>query len=562
MSLATVAVRGAGVSLAGQLVRLLLQVGSLTVLARLLSPEDFGLVAMVTAITGVAELLRDFGLSSAAIQAKELSDDERTNLLWINTGIGLVCAIIAASSAPLFVSLYGNEKVGPIVLVLSSLFVVSAFNTQFWANLSRSLRFNALAVTGVTAQAVAVATSITMAVLGFGYWSIVGQQAALVITTCVMNVLQSGWWPGRYRRSVSVRRFFRFGGGVLGVQLLGYATNNVDNIALGAVWGAQPVGLYSRAFQLMMVPMQQINDTMARVTLPVLSRVHEDQRTYVRYVQGSQLIGCYFLATCFAMAAGMAHPLVLTLFGKPWEAVTPIFIAIAIGGMFRGIGQVSYWMFLSRGKTGEQLRLFLVTGPLMIVMLIAGLPWGPIGVAIGHSVGHLTYWLLSLWRAGKVVGVPRAPLFWQATRSIFVVSGPAGLAAAAGQLIVHTPLAQIGLGLAFTAAYLLIITRLLPTEHRNVMMILDRLGIRRRLRRSSATDPTHETSPGGSLVLLDSQPPEATQESNTSSSFALSMYPQDEVFGDRRPSGTYPGSQQDAHSPGTKRQAHNRPNER
>ncbi|KYH45862.1 hypothetical protein AZH51_09250 [Branchiibius sp. NY16-3462-2] len=506
-------------------------------------------MAMVTAITGVAELIRDFGLSSAAIQATELSDDERTNLLWINTGIGAACAVVVACSAPLLVALYGNPKVGPIVLVLAGLFVISGFNTQFWANLSRSLRFNALALTGITAQTVAVCTSITMALLGFGYWSIVGQQSALVITSCVMNVFQSRWRPGLYRRAVSVRRFFRFGGGVLGVQLLGYATNNVDSIALGAVWGAGLVGLYSRAYQLMMVPMQQINDTMARVTLPVLSRVHEQQAVYVRYIQGSQLIGCYFLATCFAMAAGMAHPLVLTLFGARWDAVTPIFIAIAIGGMFRGIGQVSYWMFLSRGKTGEQLRLFLVLGPLMVVLLLAGLPWGPIGVAIGHSVGHLTYWLVSLWRAGDVVGVPRAPLFWQATRSIFLVSGPAGLAAAGGQLVVASPLAQIGLGLVFSAAYLIAITTFSPTERRNVQMITDRLGLARLLRRGRSTGPAPEPQPApfDPLILLDPESPQTTQQTDPASQLALRVNTEGPITGDDAPHGTNRGSHHDGH---------------
>ena len=147
------------------MIRFALQLGSLTVLARLLSPQDFGVVAMVTAITNVMEIVRDSGLSSAAIQAKELNDAERTNLFWANTGIGTGCALVVTLSAPLIVRIYGTPVVGPIVLALAPLFIVSGVNTQFRAELSRSLRFKALAVTDIAAQAGSIAAAISLAAL-------------------------------------------------------------------------------------------------------------------------------------------------------------------------------------------------------------------------------------------------------------------------------------------------------------------------------------------------------------------------------------------------------------
>lgn len=469
--LGAVAARGAGITLGAQLVRFVLQFASLIVLARLLTPYEFGVVAMVTAITNVMEIIRDFGLSSAAIQAKELNNAERTNLFWVNTAIGTGCALFVTLGAPIVVRIYGTSVVGPIVLSLAWLFVLSGINTQFRAELSRSLRFKALALTDIAAQAGSIATAIMLAALGAGYWAIVGQQISLVVLTCVTNVLLCRWRPGLPSRSASIRRFFGFGGGVLGTQVIGYATNNLDSVSIGIYLGSGPLGLYSRAYQLLMVPLAQINNPITRVVLPILSRVQDDDELYARYVRKAQLVGCYLLASVFAIAAGVSGPLVTLLFGPKWSGIAPIFAALAVGGIFRGIGQISYWMYLSRGRSGEQLKLYLVARPVMIGMMIAGLPWGPVGVAIGHSIGFFLYWIVSLWSAGRCVGISTRPLFIQAIRTLVVMSVPAGGFAYLGSVLVHPAIASLSLGLVFGGTYLALIARLSPPERANLRLL-------------------------------------------------------------------------------------------
>lgn len=552
MSLATTAVRGAAVSLSGQFIRLLLQILSLVVLARLLSPRDFGLVAMVTAVTGVAELIRDFGLSSAAIQSKTLSDGERSNLLWVNTGIGLACSIVAVVAAPLFVKIYGTPAVEPIVYALAGLFVVSGFNTQYRADLSRHLRFNALAITDLTAQTLAVTTAIVMAAAGCGHWSIVGQQAVLVIVATSMNVLQCGWLPRLYQRDVSITRFFRFGGGVLGSQVLNYTTSNVDNVAIGAVWGAGPLGLYSRGYQLLLGPMQQVNDTMSRVVLPVLSRVHEDSAAFSRYAQGAQVLGCYFLATVFSVIAGVATPLVLIMFGASWAGVAPILVAIALGAVFRGQTQVPYWMFLSHGQTTSLLRMYLLMSPLMVALLLAGLPWGPVGVAVGHGIAYFVYWVVALWRGCVITGVSARLMFGQAVRSLLVVSGPAGLLAYVGTRAVHqSPIAQLAAGCGLAATYLLLVFTLSPTERTTLRRIL------RRFRRSSP--PSAAVATGEQLlaasVLHDVDAPEADEHSAPARDLTAPPRPSGETVGHNAPRSGRDSTAHDGERTKTQREA-------
>lgn len=471
------AARGALVTLVSQGGRFVLQFGSLIVMARLLDPAAFGLVAMVTSVMGVAELIRDFGLSSAAISAKELSDAERTNLFWANVGIGTACSAVALACAPLIARIYGDPRVESIVLALGWLMVVSGIITQFQAELSRSLRFKALATVDVAAQALGIAAAITAASLGAGYWALVAQQITLVLTMCVLTVGFCRWRPGWPDRRTSIRRFFRFGGGVLGTQVLGYATNNADNVALGAVWGAGSLGIYSRAYQLMMVPINQINDPMARIILPVLSRVREDRQTYQRYVEKAQLIGSWLLATAFSLAAGLAVPLVAVLFGPKWSAVVPVFMVLAVGAVFRGIGLATYWIFLSSGHPGAQLKMYLITRPCMIAVILAGLPWGAVGVAAGHSIAFVGYWVVSLSWAAKAAGLRVRPLFGQALRSVAFISLPTGALAYVGSRLVHQSVLQLLVGGGLAAAYLAVVFILFPRERREL------LGMGRRLRR-------------------------------------------------------------------------------
>ncbi|HEY3925027.1 MAG TPA: lipopolysaccharide biosynthesis protein [Acidothermaceae bacterium] len=469
--LGNAAARGTGITLAMQGVRFVLQFCSLVVLARLLTPSDFGIVAMVTAIVGIADILRDFGLSSAAIQAKTLNNAERSNLFWVNVGIGCVGAFVILLCTPLISRLYGEHKLAPIIFSLAWVLIISGVNTQFNAELSRSLRFKALAFADIGAQALGVAAAITVAALGGGYWAIVVQQIVVAVMTLTFNMAVCHWRPGLPRRSVSITRFFRFGGGVFGTQMINYATKNVDNIAIGAYWGAGPLGLYSRAYQLLMTPLAQINAPLTRVALPVLSRVQEDDVVYARYLKKAQLVGCYLTATVFAMCAALAHPLVAVLFGHKWLGVAPIFALLSIGGVFRSISQISYWIFLSRGKTGQQFKQYLVTRPFMIGIILAGLPWGPKGVAIGASIAYFLDWAISLWWVGRAAHVDSRMLFRNAFRSLFLVSAPCGVVAYLGTLLVSQPIAQLAVAGALAIAYVAVLIVMVPTVRDDAQMI-------------------------------------------------------------------------------------------
>jgi PST family polysaccharide transporter len=481
--LGRVAARGASVTLGAQGIRFVLQIGSLAVLSRLLTPAEVGLVAMVTAILGVAEIVRDFGLSAAAIQSPTLSLAERSNLFWLNLSIGAGCTVLALLGAPLLAGLYDEPQVVPIVVALAGLFLVSGANTQYRADLSRDLRFGALAVTDVAAQVLSVAVAITAAAHGLGAWAIVLQQVTFVVTTFVCNALQCRWAPRRPDRSVPMGRFLRFGAQLLGTNLMGFAVNNVDNVAIGAYSGATQLGLYSRAYQLLQVPLQQINAPLSRVVLPVLSRVQSDRDLFQHYFQRFQLAICYSLGLGFALLAGVAEPLVHLLLGPAWWAAAPILTVLAVGGVFKGIDSANYQVWVAKGLTGRLLTFYAITRPLMIATILAGLPWGPVGVATGHLVAAVAHWIVGLAYVCRLSGLERRPLFAQSVRTLALVIAPAGALARLGAGLPTGAPGQLACGLAFGLAWAALVAVTVPAVRRDVLPVVSAvLGVVRRTR--------------------------------------------------------------------------------
>jgi PST family polysaccharide transporter len=469
VGLGQVAARGAAVTIGAQGTRFVLQIASLAVISRFLTPAEVGLVAMVTAVLNVAEIIRDFGLSAAAIQAPTLSRAERSNLFWMNLAIGGACTLVAALSAPAIAHFYGQPDVIPIVLALSWLFVISGANTQYRADLSRDYRFAALAFTEIVAQALAAGVGIGLAITGAGSWAIVGQQITLVVATLVLNAVQCRWLPARPDRSVSVRRFLVFGSHLLGTNLMGFAVNNVDNIAIGASWGPTQLGLYSRAYQLVQVPLQQINAPLGRVVLPVLARVNEDAREFLRLFRRFQMAICLTLGLGFSLLAGLAAPVVRLLFGEEWMGVAPILAVLAIGGVFKGIDSANYQVWVAKGYTGSLLKVYMVSRPIMIVTILLGLPWGPVGVAMGHLVAAAGFWGFSLWYVCRLAGLEWGPLFAQTVRAMLLVIAPAGAIAHLVASQVVAPAAALAGGTAAACVWVLVVIACVGPLRRDVM---------------------------------------------------------------------------------------------
>ncbi|QEO10259.1 lipopolysaccharide biosynthesis protein [Protaetiibacter larvae] len=385
--LARKATRGTAVTAGGLWMKTLVQMASTVLLARLLAPSDFGLLAMVTAVVGAADLMRDFGLTGAVIQARAIGERGWASIMWLSLLLGTGFSVIVAALAPLLAWLYGEPRLIVLTLVIAPTLLINGLAMPLQARLQRELRFGALAQLDVVSMVVGVALSIGAALLGWGVWALVvlagaGQLYRLIALWVLVRPRF-----GRPRIGAEVKPLLSMGGSIFGVQLLNYAAKNLDNVIIGQQLGPTQLGFYSRAYALFLLPLQQLNGPLGRVALPVLSTLQDDPERYRRYIRGSLLVIGYLTLPAYAVAAALSGPLIELLLGPGWGPAALVFSLLAIAGMCHAIANVQGWLYITLGRAHRQFLYFLITKPVLVGGFILGVVWNGIyGVAAMYAI--------------------------------------------------------------------------------------------------------------------------------------------------------------------------------
>jgi O-antigen/teichoic acid export membrane protein len=386
-------IRGGLAKVGAQATTFSLRFGSLMVLAHLLDPKDFGLVGMVTAFTGILNLFRDFGLSAAAVQRLKVTEEQVSTLFWINLLVGAALTLLVIAMAPVIAAFYREPRLLWVTVILASGFIVNAAGVQHSALLQRQMRFTTMAGIDVLSLAISITVGIAMALRGYGYWSLVATALVptLVTTTCLW--LAAAWIPGKPRQGTGLRSMLRFGGTLTLNGIVVYIAYNLDKVLLGRWWGAQAVGLYGRAYTLINIPTENLNTAAGEVAFPALSRVQDDPVRLKRYfLKGYSLVLALTVPITIACAL-FANDLIPVVLGPKWHEAIPIFRLLSPTMLILAFINPLIWLVLSLGMVGRSLRVGLVYAPIVIAGCVAGLPYGPTGVAIGYST-VLTLWFI------------------------------------------------------------------------------------------------------------------------------------------------------------------------
>jgi O-antigen/teichoic acid export membrane protein len=376
----------------------LLKIGAIMALARLLSPKDFGLVGMVAAFTGVLSFLRDFGLSSAAVQRTTISEEHSSALFWINILIGALLWLIAVAMAPAIAAFYGEPRLFGITAVLALGILFNAAGTQHSALLERQMRWTTLAVISVVSLMVGTAIAIGGAEAGYGYWALVWMSIASPLAGTVGFWLTTGWVPGMPQRQAGIRSLVLFGVTITLSNFATYFAYNAEKVLIGRFWGADAIGIYGRAYQLANIPTEQLNSVVAQVAFSALSRLQDDPiRLKSYFLKGFSLMLGLALPITLACAL-FADELVFVVLGPEWKDAAAIIRLLAPAIAIFAIINPLEWFNLSIGLAARSLKIALVFAPFMIAGYVFALPYGPKGVAFAYSA-VLTLWLIPriLW---------------------------------------------------------------------------------------------------------------------------------------------------------------------
>jgi O-antigen/teichoic acid export membrane protein len=292
------------------------------------------------------------------------------------------------------------------------------------------MRYVTLAAIGLSSVFMGYVVGILMAWRGFSYWALVGSQLAVIVTGTALTLCLCRWVPELPKWHAEVRSMIRFGGNLTGFTTINYFSRNLDNLLIGRFAGAQQLGFYSRAYQLMLLPIDQINEPITSVALPSLSRLLDSPETYRRaYLRMLEKIALLTMPAVVLMI--LTSDWIIHIFlGPQWIGAVRIFVILGISALFQPIANTTGWILISQGRTHDMLKWGLMSGPIIITSFLIGLPWGAIGVAASYAcarvcvVDPLLYWFVG--RQGPV----RTIDFYK-TMAPFVAASLASLVAGA-----------------------------------------------------------------------------------------------------------------------------------
>lgn len=380
------AVRGGSFTIGAQGIRLLLRLLSTAVLARLLSPEDYGLIGMTMVVSGFVGIVRDGGLIHATIQKESITHQEISLLFWINIAIGVLIAVVLVCISPLISIVFQEPRLTPLLCALAVPFLLGGCSIQHKALLQRQMKFGRIALIEIVSISCGIAAGIGLAVLGYGYWALAWMEIATAASTLILVWVLLPWKPSAPERTRGIFATLRFGGNIVLFNVVNYITRNADNALIGWYWGASTLGLYSRAYSLLMLPIRNINAPFAAVAIPVLSRAKNDPGKLRKYFLEAVSMVAAVVIPVVACATVFADDLVRIWLGERWMETANIFRLLSIPAMLFGASQPITWLYIVFDRTHLLRNVGLVTAPITVLAFCIGLPYGPEGVAIGYTI--------------------------------------------------------------------------------------------------------------------------------------------------------------------------------
>ena len=404
------AVRGAGVTVFVGGVVLSIQVIATIVLARLLTPSDFGLVTMVTTFSLLLVNFGWNGFTEALLQRDVIDHYLVSNLFWINAGAGLLLTMVFAAAGSLMAWFYRDPRVAHVAMAVSTTILLTTLSVHHLALLKRAMCFSSVSSNDIVARVISVSVSIVLALAGWGYWALVAGIVAQSLSICIGAWIMCRWIPSYPRRAAGTGHMVRFALRTYGRFVTNYSTWNLDNLLVGWRFGAVSLGFYKKAYDLFALSASQLVAPLTSVAVSALSRLDKDATQYRRYLLGAMGVTAFVGMGLGAELTLVGKDLIRLLLGSKWEESGRIFIFFGPGIGVMLLYYTHGWIHLSIGRVDRWLRWGLAEFSVTALLLLLGLRWGPVGIATAWT---MSFWILTipgLWYAGRPIRLGIAPV--------------------------------------------------------------------------------------------------------------------------------------------------------
>lgn len=387
----------------GKVISQIISMGFGIALARMLTPDDFGLIAMMMVFTGFAGLLMDVGLGSALVQKKDIQEIHYNTVFWTNLGVGAGLCLLVSASSPYISQFYGRPELTDVGRVLSLQFVLGALALVPRQRLVKNLSFQVTAVADLLGMIVGGLAAVYMVAEGFGYWALAWQPVVLrlVATGYIWSVAR--WVPAFTFSGSALKELFGFSFYVFATRMVRYGTDKADKLLAGKYLGGDAAGLLDKAQSMMLFPLQNVSHTVGSVMFPALSLIQSDKvrvrKVYLRSTQAIALLTFPMVAGIFAVSENF----VLGVLGEQWAEMIPLLQILCLAGVARSIVTVTGSIYLSQGRAKLQFKVNLLTRPIALAGVIIGLFWGVKGIVIGMTTATWINSLITLSVAGRLI---------------------------------------------------------------------------------------------------------------------------------------------------------------
>jgi PST family polysaccharide transporter len=453
--LRTSVLRGLGWLSGAQGARQALQIGLRVLLVRLLSPDDFGLLAMVTVVSGFLLMFNDLGFGPALVRKECVTEEELSTIFWVTVATGIVLALATAALGLPLARFYRQPELIGLCVGLAPGSLATPLGTVPNALLQRRMAFRSLALIDVLGIAAGGVAAVALAALGYGVWALVWQTNVYALAVLLVTGAGARWLPRRCFHPAASANLWRFSSRFTAANVLNYWLRNLDNLLVGAFLGRAALGFYSQAYQMMLYPVQNIAALTGRVMFPALASVQADHARFRRvYLQALHGIA----ALAFPLMLGgmvLAPDLYAVLFGPRWERSVPLFQILCVIGLIQAIGTTIGWIYLTTGRTDLQLRWTLIAAAVVFPGFLLGLRWGGLeGLTIGYAVASGLLFVPSLVVAYRLIHLALINVARRLAPLLMAAIGMAASVAALRWSLPATagPLARLLLGIALGGA--------------------------------------------------------------------------------------------------------------